>query len=361
MSGKIPARRILVSRLRFLGDLVLTTPLIRVLRDNYPGAFIAYLAEEKYAPILLNNPDLDEIISFDLDRYLSLPFYAGLWEQMRFVKRLRSFRFDMTVDLFCNPRSALLLALTRAEVRVGGRFRGRKQFYNVVVPQPDRTVSAVDFHLRSLQAIGIDVPRSQGKKRVRVFVNDGERDSARRFLASRGIPAGTPVFGLNPGGSWPEKLWEREKFARLADSVVERYGGHVVLFWGPGQWEIAEAVARGMKHEAVITPPTDLRFLSTLIEQCDVFISNDCGPMHVAVGVGTPTIGLFGPADPAIWFPYSQEDGHFPLLMYDGLWNESMKGKARALEAEDVLRCVDRILAQRGAEIGFRHTKRIGE
>ncbi|HZY09621.1 MAG TPA: glycosyltransferase family 9 protein, partial [Bacteroidota bacterium] len=114
--------RILISRMKFIGDVVLTTPIIRAVREKYPDAYIAYLGDKLAVSLLENNPYLDEIIPFDFSKPTFL-------EQSRVMLRLRKRRFDVFVDLFSNPRTALLARASSASIRIGKDVKGRGKLY----------------------------------------------------------------------------------------------------------------------------------------------------------------------------------------------------------------------------------------
>lgn len=306
--GRGTPRRILVTRLRFIGDVVLTTPVVRALRAQYPEAEIVYLAERGPAEALDGHPDVDEVIPFDRESLSRLPLGRRLREHGRFLAGLRTRRFDVVIDLFSNPRSALLTLATGAPLRVGYDVRGRGIVYNVKIRRSS-SLSVVDAYLDAVRTLGLPVMDSQ----PRLALTEEDVQWADEWLNERGIGHEGAVIGLNPGASWPAKMWGTERFAELGDRLVERHQAVVILVHGPGQRSLVEAVEAGMRHRPVIAGLMPLKRLAALIHRFDVFVTNDCGPMHIAAAVGTPTVGLFGPSRPDIWFPYAEVDGHTAL------------------------------------------------
>lgn len=298
-------RRILLSRLRFMGDVILTTPLIRQLKKAFPTARLSYLTQDTFAPLLLHNPNLDEVIAF--------PLRDSLVAQARFYRGLRQRRFDLAIDLFGNPRTALMTWATGAKMRVGGDFRGRGKLYNIRVPAPAVEPHAIDFHWRSLAALGIE----KGGDRTEIFIAPAEKKWARDCLNGFKIDLSRPVVGLHPGATWPNKRWPEKYFAELALQLFKK-DIQVLITQGPGEENIAQEViwritAQQRDAMIVLLPVLTLRQLASVQQQMRVFVSNDCGVMHLAVAAGTPTIGLFGPSQPHIWFPYDQTAGHLAL------------------------------------------------
>lgn len=297
--------RILLSRLRFMGDVILTTPLIRQLKKKFPEAQLSYLTHETFAPLLLHHPLLAEVIPWATR--------GSVIEQARFYRQLRQRRFDLVVDLFGNPRTALMTWATGAAIRVGGDFRGRGKLYNVRVPAPSAEPNAIDFHWRSLTALGIEA----GDERTEIFLTPAEKKWARECLAGFNVDPARPAVGLHPGATWPNKRWPEKYFAELALQLHEN-DLQVLITQGPGEENIAQEViwrisALQRKARIVLLPVLSLRQLAAVQQQLRVFVSNDCGVMHLAVAVGTPTIGLFGPSQPHIWFPYQPAAGHLAL------------------------------------------------
>lgn len=296
--------RILVSRMKFIGDIVLTTPLLRSLRTAYPDASLAYLGEREAVALLEGNPCLNEIIPFDFHR-------PALLEQTRVVRLLRQRKFDLAVDLFGNPRSALLTFLSGAGVRVGPDRKGRGALYTVRVRDDGVPKSAVEFHNQSLRAIGVPVVSS----RTEIHLTPEEREAGRTTILEHAGISGREIrhcVGIHPGATWPAKRWLPERFAGLADRLVER-GATVLLTAGVHEEETIAAVRQVAKHSHPVHVALPLRKLAAVIAACDVYVTNDAGPMHIAAAVGTPTIGIFGPGEENIWFPYSRDDGHCAL------------------------------------------------
>jgi lipopolysaccharide heptosyltransferase II len=301
MSPPASYRRILISRMKFIGDVVLTTPVIRSLRGAFPSAYIAYMADAQASCLLEQNPCLDEIIAFDFTR----PAWR---EQLRVASLLRRRRFDLAIDLFGNPRSALLTYLSGAQTRVGLDRPGRGRLFTVRVRDAAGPKTAIAFYMQFLRAIGVP----QTSARTEIFLTDDERAVARRLLAGV-IEGSRPVVGLHPGATWPAKRWLPERFAEVAGEVRERLGAEVILTAGPNDQEVVRAVQQGLKTPLPVFADLPLRGLAALLGQCAAYVANDSGPMHIAVAVDTPTIGIFGPGEENIWFPYASEDGNVAL------------------------------------------------
>lgn len=287
-------KRILLTRLKYIGDIVLTTPLIHTLRDRFPDAYIAYLGDKNGVSLLEQNPYLDEIFSIDFSRNTVL-------QQLGLFYRLNRKHFDLVIDLFCNPRSALLSFATQAPVRVGGNLPGRGKLYTIRIKDDGIPKSAVEFHYQSLKAAGIE-PKYFAPE---IFLTEDEKKESRRYLEWQGIDFSKPIVALHPGGTWPAKLWPAERFADLADLLVAKMHAQIILTKGPRDGEAAGKVESAVVGGVLSLPVLPLRQLAAILSLCAACVANDSGPMHIAAAVGTPTIGLFGPGEENIWFPYT--------------------------------------------------------
>lgn len=299
--------RILLTRMKFIGDVVLTTPIIRSVRNACPNAFIAYLGEKNAVSLLEHNPNLNEVIPFDFSR-------PTLLEQPRVALHLLRRRFDLAIDLFNNPRSALLTYLSGAQVRIGAERKGRGKLYTIQVKDNGMPKTAIAFHNQFIKAAGIE-PTSH---KTEIFLTDDEHREARIYLQwmdheNNPLDLTKPIVGIHAGATWPAKQWLPERFAELADMLVAKLGVQVIVFAGPNDGEAINTVLKHSFSNIKVLRSLPLRQLASIITLCSLFIANDAGPMHIAVAVGTPTIGLFGPGEENIWFPYQGKDGHMAL------------------------------------------------
>jgi heptosyltransferase-2/heptosyltransferase-3 len=265
------------------------------------------LAEEEAAPLLAGDPRLA--------RLWTVPKKASAMATARLCGELRAHRFDLVLDLFCNPRTALWTAATGARWRVGyPNKRLRSAAYNVLVHPTEK--SAVRFHLASLEALGWDAPYVS----PRIFLGEDESSAAWEDLAARGVPAGASLIGFHPGARWPTRRWAPEDFAALGRTLLaERPEDWLLVFGGPGEEELARAIASQMDSpRALAVTDVSLRRFAALVSLCRVFVAGDSGPMHVAAAVGTPTVGIFGRNEPERFFPYREEEGH--RSVYARVW-----------------------------------------
>ena len=301
----VPLERILVIRLRALGDVLLATPAIRALREAYPDAHLAMMVRKNMAGAVEGNPHLDEVIICD-------PWYGESWssirkaaEFLRVVRRLRRGRFDLVIDLFGNPRSAWLTLLSGAPYRLGYNVRGRRHAYNLHKErnlQRGEPRSEVDVHLDMVRLLGVDT-----EDRHLVFrIDEAHRTAVRRFLKDHGIGEADEWVTLTPSAKWQAKRWKPEFYGRLARLLTEE-GIPVVVLWGPGERPLAEDIAGAGGDRVWPAPETNLKELGALVEASSMLIGTDSGVTHLADAVDTPSVVIYGPTDPRVWHAENTE------------------------------------------------------
>ena len=288
-------------KLRAVGDVLLASIVLQNLRAAFPEARIDVLTERAGKDVVAGHPAVNEVVVYDRSRM------SGL----QLILSVRKRQYDLVIDLFGNPRTALLTRLSGARVRVGYRFRGRAYAYTIITEPRSATVHNTQFNLDALEAMGVPIV----DRNLRFTPQEEHRSYVSAFLEREGLP-GRTLVALNAGGGWYTKRWRNESFAELADRIAGGYGWTVVLPWGPGQLPDVEAIANRTTSKPFVPPATNLPQLAALFEKCAFVVSNDSGPMHLAAAVGTPVLGIFGPTKPELQGPYGS---HNATVRLDGL------------------------------------------
>ncbi len=288
------ATSLLLIKPRAIGDVLLSTPVIKNLKTQFPDIQIDFLCEQFAVDVLIGNPGIREIIPYNkkTDSMLSL------------IRKVRKKEYSIVIDLFGNPRTALLTFFSGAEHRIGFPFRGRAYAYSAHVPPRSGSIHNIDFNLDVLRAFGIDID----ERKPDFPISDNHRNYVRDWLLEKGI-LDRKLIGINAGGGWYTKKWKAESFALLADRLAEEEHALPLLFWGPGERDEVKHIQSLMKKESVLLPKTSLKEMGAFAERCHCFISNDSGPMHIAASLGTPTLGIFGPTNPELQGPYGERSG----------------------------------------------------
>ncbi|KPJ53001.1 hypothetical protein AMJ39_06235 [candidate division TA06 bacterium DG_24] len=296
-----PMERILVVKLRQMGDTVILTPMLRALRRAHPRARIVVVVPSMWADLLETSPHIDRLIG-----YRGGSFYGTL----ALIRELRQERFDLGINPHASSRSAWILFLSAVTQRVVDNRSGRALFSTVNVPHPPRGRAAVERDLDCIRSLGLE---SDGSN-IELFLTTEDRAVARRFLEERGLVDGALRVAIAPGASAPAKQWSAARFASVADILAQDAGVHVLLVGAPEETELLNEVESRMAARPTTVQISQLRHLAAILERCSLFLGNDSGPKHLAVGVGTPTLSIFGPEDAVEWHPYEAEEGHVAII-----------------------------------------------
>jgi predicted lipopolysaccharide heptosyltransferase III len=297
--------RILVIKLRYVGDVLLATPVLSRLRESFPKAHLAMLVNPGTEDVVRDHSALDEVLV--LER-------GNLTRQWRFVRDLRRRHFDLVIDLTDGDRSALLSWLSSAPVRLGynseGRWRG--VLCTQVVDADRFAMHTVRYHLKATEALGLT---GQPPAPLLTVAPEARRE-ADRLLRAAGMDGARPFVCLHPGARWWFKAWPAERFATLADLIQTEKATQALFLGGDQERSLESRIADDMKTTfRSLIGKTSLGALAAVLERAALMVSNDNGPMHMAAALHVPVIGLFGPSDPAIWGPWG--DGH--RTFYKGL------------------------------------------
>lgn len=290
--------KLLVVQTAFLGDAVLTTPLLASLSQEWPEAQISVLTTPQTKEIFTGHPALKEVLLYDKkgeDRG-----WKAWW---RLVHRIRSLRFDVAVLPHRSFRSALLVWLARIPRRIGFSSSAGRWFLTDRVPFSWSTHD-VDRNLLLLRALNLE-----GRSKIFSVGNASQRPAlAKELLEREGVLPGSPLVGFVPGSVWATKRWLPERFAALGD-MIQKEGARVLLIGGPSDRDSAEAVEKGMSRKPVnFVGKTNLQEATALLARCSVVVTNDSGPMHLAAAVGTPVVAIFGSTTRELgFFPYGDQ------------------------------------------------------
>jgi lipopolysaccharide heptosyltransferase II len=296
--------KLLIVRLRLIGDVVFTTPLIRALRRRYPDSHLTYLVESAAAPVVSDNPHLNEVVTVEHTHG-----WRRLSDDLQLARRLRRDRFDIAIDLHGGPRSAWLTWATRAPLRVGYDVAGRSWMYTTSVHRPRglRPRHSVINQWDVLAALDRAWPAPDpGRDPVEMAVDAIAARAIATRLTSWGVPARGRLIVLHVSAGNPFRRWPESAFAELAATVVETQADRWVLVTsGPSDHaaaaRVVDAARQRVPHAAariVDAEGLSLPELRALFERTALFVGGDSGPLHVASTSDAPIVGLYGPTLP---------------------------------------------------------------
>jgi heptosyltransferase-2 len=284
-----------IIRFNSLGDVILLTPLVQNLRRDYPDARITIITRRPYDELFYADPDVDRVVAlggkYDRD---------GLPGLEAAITALGGERFDAIIDLQGDWRSRRLAWSVPARKRIGSpkqrlarwKLIHAKRWARPLIPKIDRYNNAL-----------ARVPADVRSRMPRVCLSTAARAWARAESARTRSAEIVTTVGAHPGARWPTKRWPEEFFADCLSRLAERERARVFLFGSAPERDLLERTAAMMpdvRTEVYCHLP--LQRVGALVEQCDVFLANDSGLMHLAAALSVPTVSLFGPTHPGLGF-----------------------------------------------------------
>lgn len=298
-------KKILIIRIDRIGDVVLSTPTFRALREYFPRTYIALLVKPETEAIVSQNPWANEVIIYEEE---------NLAKRFKFIQGLRKRRFDLTIDLIWDYplKSALLAYLSGAKYRVGYDIAGRGIFFNIRVTSDKKEKHTIERTLDVVRTIGVDTANREPE----IVVPPQGKKYIDEFLSQHNILQGNLVIGIHPGGHYPTQRWSREGFAQVGDEVAKRYGAQVIIVASPREARLVQEIMDLMETKPIVmTRETSLEQLIALIDRCDLFICNNSGPLHIAIALKIPTVSTMGPTIPERWWP--EGENHIMVIRKD--------------------------------------------
>jgi ADP-heptose:LPS heptosyltransferase len=279
-------------QLRRLGDVLMTTPSIRALREAFPAATIDFLTERPSQQLLEHNPHINNVIA--------VPAKRSLRNNIEIVKKLRNAKYDLAIDFNGLPSSAWLSWLSGAPKRLGINHRGRGLLYTSRMPFSQSPYSAQN-KLDMLQSLGIV---SQNHK-LDFFTSASDKDWAAQTLHSLGVQDTDFLVTVSPVSRQPYKVWPAKNFAIVADHIAQKYNAKILFVFGPGEEKFVQDVLEHMTTKPLPTnyPMPSLAQTKALFERANLHIGNDNGPAHFAIAAGTAVITVFGEPRSENWSP----------------------------------------------------------
>ncbi len=317
-----------------MGDMICSTPLFSALRKNFPEAYITLIAGMNNYKVVQNHPDLNETIVYHKLNFLSAP--GEFW---RFYRKLHERKYDLAIvpaTVSVSVTSDLICRLSGAKFRLGARtLNGRENpsgfLYNLPVDMDWRNQKRHQIfrNLDLLTGIGIEpefIPPSIG-------ISSKDENSANQFYQTHFSPT-DKVIGFHPGAGKVANQWPAERFARLADYLVDKYHVRILITNGPDDAVPVQKMTQLLKSPFILTDELNLQQVAALQKRIRLYVTNDTGTMHLALAVGVPVLALFGPTNFWEWGPLDKF--HRSI--------QSSDGNINSISFEEVKNIADEIL-----------------
>ncbi len=313
-------KKILVIRVEHIGDVLLTTPTFRALKERFPDAEIDVLVRSFSKEVLDGNKDAHPIV-------LNTPWLAknGSWTEMfKIIPKLRKEKYDIIIDMHDDPRNILFASLIGG-YRIGYGLRGFRFLLNKTVKYDEHLKHTIERNLDLARAIGANTMNKEMELAISKQDSAFADSTFRKFNIKKALV-------LNPGAGRRAKLWNNTEWAKLADYANEHH--HTVIFTGSrSEQDLAEDIIHNMKHTNYVNlcGKTTLKQLAVIIQKCDLFLGPDTGPAHIARAVKARMITLFGPEDSRVWG-------------YNDKKSVTIQGNLKKLKAERVIPALRKFL-----------------
>jgi predicted lipopolysaccharide heptosyltransferase III len=305
--------KILIIKLRYIGDTVLMTPLLSTIKAGIHNAELDVLVNEATQDVLTDHPSVRRLWPLR-----GRGSRRSLWHMVGLIHSLRREQYDIVIELTNNDRGAFLAYATGAPVRIGYHsnqaFRN-KVLYNRTVDSVLGRIHTVDHHLKMAEELGLPVV----DRTPYIHVSSEKMWKVKERLLRLGLTKEEPFAIIHPGARRWYKSWPPEKFSRLADRIVLEWGIKVILAGGKDDMTACAKIMEQMEEEALnLTDQVPLLELPALVKKAQCLIGNDSAPIHIATAVGTPAIAIFGPTNWRIWQPRRAHDrtvaAEFPCM-----------------------------------------------
>lgn len=296
-------RNILLVQLGDIGDVVLTTPTIRAVKEAYPDARVSILVFKPYGSLLAADPNVHKVVETARIRG---SLSQRLREVVAFARRLRQKQYDLVIDLRTGDRGAILSFLTGAPVRVGCRGIKQQSWHEILFTKiirdlkvaPPPVHPGADQSLRVVRELGITTEDST----PRLYIAPGDRLRANALLAEAGLAPGTRMVTVNPFSRWKYKEWSNAKWKEVIDRLWEVHRIPAVLIGSSEEAAGCEEIVSGREGRAFnLAGKTTLGELAAVISMSSLHLGVDSAAPHIAAAVGTSTVTIYGPSDWRAW------------------------------------------------------------
>ncbi len=293
-------KKILALRFRSIGDIILSFPVVETLRSTFPAARIDVVIDDVFEDLMHAHPSINFVI-LNKRRRDGMSMAQNVWHELKFIREIRTQKYDLVVDLQCGIRSSLFTFLSGARYRAGNPAKlSGKLAYNIVAePRPSKPHSS-DVMLNIIRPLNPKYP-----KKKRLFLRYREEDGkyVHKFLRRFDIHERDIVIMVHPGARVDFKRLPAQKMGEIVSWLSSEMSAKIIY---AGSDDDISAIADIVGHSGrpgLMATNLTLGQLSALIDSCDLYIGNDSGPMHMAAALGIPVVAFFGPSDPAVRGP----------------------------------------------------------
>jgi len=289
-------KKILLIRLRRIGDVILTTPAISALRQGLPTASISYIIERPYRELVEGNPNLDKVIV--LEKKQSLRGFLKL------IRLIRKEKYDVVLDFHGGPRASLITLFSKAKLKVGYKTKYKNFIYHIKLPRSlkEGYFHSVENHINLVKALGVEV-----KSLPPLYLPKAQKtevEKVKKFIEENGL-GGSKIITIHISAGNAFRNWGVDNIVQLTNLLAQRPDVKIILI-GTSEDQKAEEEILNKSTSSLLSlvGSLNLREVKELISHSSLFVGPDSGPMHIAASTSTPIVALFGPNLPAFNAPW---------------------------------------------------------
>ena len=293
-----PNPKILIVQPSRMGDIIFALPAVTQIKKKYPNAHISWIADERCADIIKDNPLIDNLIVFDRT-HITLSYLKQIY------KKLKDQKFDLSIDFHGLFKSAFIVKMAGAKFKLASSStNGMREFswlFSKEIKPESVNTHCIERHLAVAKYLGCDV--NTDNLDYSLCVDDKYISQVKEILQKENVDFNKKIVLIHPGGGWISRRWQSEKFAQIIDLMNENYDINVILIGG----KEGGASEKGLDEEIIslsktkkiknLTGKLTLKQLMAIFKLADLFLANEAGPMHIATALKVPAIAILGPTD----------------------------------------------------------------
>jgi heptosyltransferase I len=311
MSTKLPyLKSIAIIKLGSIGDVIHTLPVSYILRNNFPNSRIDWIIEKKSLEILKGNTYIDNIIVIDTKSMRQNLFnFDNIKSIKKLLRYFSNINYDIVFDFQGLSKSGLIAYLTGSKKKVGFNPSDCREWLNpffmdVKAPKVQDKTHVVDKNLNLLKFIGINTYPVN----FPLTIHNEDEIPIDNFFKEHNITSNDFIVAIDPSAGWKTKCIDLSLLAKVCDYLELSWSCKVILIWGPGEYDKANKIREESFSKPEILCKTTLKSLAAFLKKCNLMISPDTGPLHLAAALGVRCIGIFGPTCPYKNGPYGEDN-----------------------------------------------------
>lgn len=299
-------RNVLLIQLGDIGDVVLSFPAVRALKENFPRANVVVAVREKAKELIEDCKWATDVISINEEKRT---WIKELKHQKKFFSHLRGFDFDLAIDMRSGDREALLAFLSGAQQKISfyandGKLWRNRVFTHLSTDEPNHGRHIAQYYLGLLEDYNIRTDHIWPEHDV----PDDRYQKARALLKNEGVPSVRPIIAVQPFSLWKYKEWGVDKYIQLIDWLISEYNVSIIITGSFDERERAgEIIKKCRQNTYNLAGETSIGTLAAVFKACRLFIGVDSAGVHIAAAVGLPTVSIFGPSSYIDWAPRGKQ------------------------------------------------------